>query len=134
MVYIILFVIVVFIVMVLYNDDGGCLKLGLFYVAVLLVMLGIISLQRYCQSPRFNSNIVVETPYSKAYRFSHSQYLCPSAQSYYCVEKSDSLPPSRTDVCIHCGKLFWSHHYKKTFEEEEIDRLFWERVAQTPAE
>ena len=117
------------------DDESGCLQVGLFYSAVIIIMIAVFGLHRCYQSPEFNNQATVKTAHGTiVYRFSHSQYRCPNGLSHYCVEKSDTIAPTRNDACVHCGTFFRKHQYEKTQEEIELDEKFWQRVVETPAE
>lgn len=134
MVYFCLFAFVVFIGWAILDDESGCLQVGLFYIAVILILMVVFSLKRCYQNPEFNNREIVKEPHCNIYRFSHSQYRCPNGLTHYCVEKSDTIAPARNDTCVHCGTFFRKHQYEKTKEEQELDEQFWQRVAETPAE
>lgn len=134
MVYFCLFAFVVFIGWAILDDESGCLQVGLFYIAVILILMVVFSLKRCYQNPEFNNREIVKEPLCTIYRFSHSQYRCPNGLTHYCVEKSDMIAPARNDTCVHCGTFFRKHQYEKTKEEQELDEQFWQRVAETPAE
>ena len=135
----ILFCVLSIIIMVwgIFDEDSGCLKVALFYAGILAVLLGIYTLKSYYKSPEYNDLKVIKSYHgATVYRFSHSQYRCPNSNglTFYCVENSDFISPTRNDTCVNCGSFFWEHEYEKSSEEEELDELFWQKVAETPAE
>lgn len=134
MVYFCLFAFVVFIGWAILDDESGCLRVGLFYIVVILILMVVFSLKRCYQNPEFDNRKTVMEPHCTIYRFSHSQYRCPNGLTRYCVEKSDTIAPTRNDICVHCGTFFRKHQYEKTKEEQELDEQFWQRVAETPTE
>ena len=134
MAYLFLFALVVFIGWAFFDDEKGCLKVIFFYTAVILVIIVVFGLIRCYQNPEFNKRTTVIAPHGIIYRFSHSQYHCPIGLYHYCVEKSDTIAPTRNDICVHCGTFFWKHHYEKNKKEQELDEQFWQSVSETPAE
>lgn len=120
-----------------FDDEAGCFKVALFYAAVLAILLGIYTFKNYYKSPEYNGLKVIKSYHGAIiYRFSHSQYRCPNSDGLtcYCVEKIDSISPTRSDTCVNCGSFYREHIYEKSSEEEALDELFWQRVAETPAE
>ena len=118
----------------IFDDESGCLQLGLFYSAVIIMMMMVFGLQRYYQSPEFDNQTTVKTAHGTKVYSSHSQYRCPNGVTYYCVVNSDSITPTRNDTCVNCGSFFRKHDYEKSSEEEVLDEQFWQKIAEMPAE
>lgn len=115
----------------IFDDDSGCLKVALFYACVLALLLGIYTLRNYYKNPEYNDLKVIKSYHgATVYRYSHSQYRCPNG-FYYCVEKNDSISPTRNDKCVNCASLFRQHDYEKSSEEEALDEQFWQRILES---
>ena len=120
------------IILPLRDNSRGCIKVGLFYIACLVIICIIISLRSYYKEPIVDD---VKTTREFKYEYSNKRYLCPSGMTYYSVLKGDSIEkPNRQDTCIQCGKPFRNHHYQKTPEEEEWENAIRDAFLETPAE
>ena len=116
----------------IFDDESGCLKVALFYAALILFLMAVFSLRRCYQSPEFNNEATVKTNHGTiVHWFSHTQYRCPNGVTYYCVEKNDSISPTRNDICVNCGSFFREHDYEKSSEEEALDEQFWQRILES---
>ncbi len=133
MIYILLLFLLSLIVWAIVDNESGCLKVFFFFSATLGVILGIIWLQRSCQSPKISEWDVVETKHGKTYTYSCSSYKCPSGRTHYSVEKTEPTEPNRKDTCLNCGKMFYLHQKSKTFEKEQSDQIYLDKITETPA-
>ncbi len=116
----------------IFDNESGCLQVGLFCAAVIIVILLCFYFQRVYQSPEYEKKTTCNTPHSTIYKFSHSQYRCPNKLTHYCVEKSEA--PGRDDSCMNCGAFFRLHQYEKTYQEEEADQIFMQVISEYPGE
>ena len=132
--YFCLFAFVILVGWAIFDNDIGCIKVGLFYTAVILILMVVFGLKRCYQNPEFNHRTIVKASHGVINRWSHSQYRCLNGLTHYCVEKSDTIAPARNDTCVNCGKFFRKHQYEKTTEEQELDEKFLQGVLETPAE
>lgn len=74
MVYFCLFAFVVFIGWAILDDKNGCLRVALFYTAVILVLMMLFALKRCYQNPEFDNRTIVKASHGFINRYSHAQY------------------------------------------------------------
>lgn len=135
MLYWCLFSVVFVIVLFLFDDSRGCIKVALYYIVCLVIIFIIINLRSCYQEPTVTDMIVIKTTREIKYGHYNPSYQCPSERTYYCVVKKDSLKkPTRQDTCVNCGQTFRRHHYKKTYEEEAWEDAVRDAILDTPAE
>lgn len=101
--YIFTLVVVVIVGWVIFDDESGCLQVGLFYSAVIIIIMLVFYFQRIYQSPEYNNRITVKTPHGTLYKYTHTQYRCPNRLTRYCVEKSET--PDCDDSCFFVAKF-----------------------------
>ena len=71
MVYFCLFAFVVFIGWAILDDESGCLRVGLFYIVVILILMVVFSLKRCYQNPEFDNREIVKENLIVLYTDSH---------------------------------------------------------------